>query len=361
MRFEMKMPDLATTGSEIRVIRWLVETGAPVKRGQPLLEVETDKATMEVESVVAGTLTEHVAAEGDEIASGGLLAVFEVAGAAAQQTADSRQQTAGSRQQAVAAPLARAAELVVTPAAPPVVVALPQNGRRVSFFERNRRARAAREAPPTLSPVQRAVGRRLQHSKSTVPHFYLQATADAETLVARRAACDPARRVAWDAFFARAAARALREFPRLAHRIQGEDLVPAGTEAVGIAVDLEGELFVAPVTDPAERTPEEISDELRAGVERLRSGDPDARRVRPATITITNLGGSGIDSFLAILNPPEAAILAVGKIGPAVVVHNGAPAVRQQVSLSLSVDHRVASGKYAAAFLGAVIREIESS
>lgn len=351
MRFEMKMPDLATTGSEIRVIRWLVETGTAVKRGQPLLEVETDKATMEVESVVAGTLAQQIAAEGDEVASGGLLALFEVAGVAPVVA------TAPKAETVVA--VARVPISVVP--APPVREASQNDGRRVSFFERNRRARATREAPPTLTTVQRAVGRRLQHSKSTVPHFYLQATADAEALVARRAASDPARRVAWDAFFARAAARALRDFPRLAHRIQGDDLVPAGTEAVGIAVDLDGDLFVTPVTEPADRSPEEISDKIRAAVERLRAGDPEARRVRPATITITNLGGSGIDSFLAILNPPEAAILAIGKIGPAVVVHNGVPAVRQQVSLSLSVDHRVASGKYAAAFLGAVIREIESS
>ena len=111
---------------------------------------------------------------------------------------------------------------------------------------------------------------------------------------------------------------------------------------------------------PADRPPEQLSDEILAGVARLRSGDPQARLARRANLTVSNLGGSNVESFAAIINPPESAILAVGKVMPVVTVVDGQVAVQERVNLTLSVDHRVASGKYAAGFLGAIVKELES-
>jgi pyruvate dehydrogenase E2 component (dihydrolipoamide acetyltransferase) len=321
MEIEFKMPDLATTDSEIKVIRWLVEAGQPVKRGQVLLEVETDKATMEVESIATGRLKEIRARPGEALSAGQLLAVIS--------------------DEAAAAPRAAG-----------------------GMFARNRAAAAAPISKPArqpilLSPVQRTAARRMQESKQTIPHFYLQASANAEPMLKRRQA-DPARHVAWDAFFVHAAGRALKKFERMCFRYENDRLVPTEVDAIGVAVDHEGELFVATITDPAGKTPEQISDELRALVARLKAGDAEARRLRPANLTITNLGGTGVETFAAIVNPPEVAILAFGRAAPVAVVRDGAVVPQTRLALTLSADHRVVNGKYAAGFLDAVVHELES-
>ena len=145
----------------------------------------------------------------------------------------------------------------------------------------------------------------------------------------------------------------------MTYRFEDDHLVPQGVDAVGLAVDLEGDLFTLAIEQPADKTLEEISREIAEGVARLRSGDPRARMARAAALTVSNLGGSGIESFAAVINPPESAILAVGKVMPVVTVVDGQIAVQNRVNLTLSVDHRVASGKYAAGFLAAIVRELE--
>jgi pyruvate dehydrogenase E2 component (dihydrolipoamide acetyltransferase) len=143
-------------------------------------------------------------------------------------------------------------------------------------------------------------------------------------------------------------------------RLEEDELVPSETDAVGVAVDIQGDLYVVAITAPGSKTVEQISDELRAGVERLEAGDPEAQTIRPANLTITNLGATNVESFAAIINPPETAILAIGKIGPVAVVQEGQVVVQNRVSLTLSVDHRIVNGKYAADFLNAIVREIEA-
>jgi pyruvate dehydrogenase E2 component (dihydrolipoamide acetyltransferase) len=325
MDVEIKMPDLATTGSSIRVVRWLVEVGQRVQRGQPLLEVETDKAVMQVESIVTGLVGSISAGAGDEVETGETIAILQT-------------DTAGE-------------------------------GRR-SFFARNREARAhgqVQEGKATaferrtipLSVPQRVVAQRMQQSKQTIPHFYLQTSANAEGMIARRKSAE-VETIAWDAFFVHAVGKALRAFERLALRFQDDQLVSPGTDAVGLAVDLEGDLFTLAIEDAAARNPGEISREITAGVARLRCGDPRARLAQRASITVSNLGGSGIESFAAVINPPESAILAVGKVMPVVAAVDGRLAIQNRVSLTLSVDHRVASGRYAAGFLGAIVQHLES-
>ena len=354
MRVEMNMPDLATTGSEIRVVRWIARVGEAVKRGQPLLEIETDKATMEVESAIDGVLTETAAGPDDLLSAGQLLATFEVAAANPAPI-----QPAG-QDKAVAAPM---------PAAP-----APAKPRAGGMFARNRaaadaRAATAGDAPDiekrtepagfAMSVAHRTAARRLTESKQTVPHFYLQTSFNAKSITARRKVAEP-KRLAWDAFFVHAVGRALKRFSRLACRLDGDRLVPAPADAVGVAVDAEGELYVIPIARPAERTPEQISDEIRALVNRLRAGDPDARRLPQVAMTVTNLGSCNVESFVPIINPPEAAILGVGKAVPTPVARETHIAVEPRATLTLAVDHRVVNGKYAGDFLGAVVAELEA-
>ncbi len=357
METVMKMPDLATTGSPIKVLRWLVAVGQTVERGQPLLEVETDKAVMEVESLVSGHLHSVSASEGQEVEAGNPIAIFATDRPEAALAARHAEKNPVTTDTAMARSDVRDRHLAAA-------------GQRESFFARNRRARAARgqqpaAAAPTqrpriidLSVPQRVVAGRMKQSKQTIPHFYLQTSAHAETMVARRNTQGDEPTVL-DAFFVHAAGKALRRFERLTFRFEDDRLVSQGVDAVGVAVDLGGDLFTLAIENPADKSPEVISREIKEGVMRLLSGDPRARMARTACMTVSNLGGSGIESFAAVINPPESAILAVGRIIPTVTVTEGQIVVQQRVNLTLSVDHRVASGKYAAEFLKDVVRELE--
>jgi pyruvate dehydrogenase E2 component (dihydrolipoamide acetyltransferase) len=344
MEIEFKMPDLATTDSEIKVIRWLVEVGQPVKRGQALLEVETDKAMMEVESIATGVLKVARAAAGDAIAAGQLIAVIETE----------------SAERAPSASIPKTSEPAPVSNAP--ATSKPIGG----MFAKNREAAKSPSAAATpvtgefaLSATQRTVGRRLQESKQTAPHFYLQASVNAEPMIRQRAATSSTK-LAWDAFFAQAVARALKKFGRMAARFETDRLRPAETADIGIAVDHGGELYVLTVTNPADKSVREISDELRGKVDKLRAGDQETRKLRPAAMTITNLGSTRVEAFTAIVSPPEAAILAIGRVMPLAVVEEGVVVVRNRVTVTLSADHRVVNGKYAADFLTEIVRELEA-
>lgn len=351
MTVEMKMPDLGTTKDEVKVLEWLVEVGQPVQRGQVLLQVETDKAATEVEAVATGVLAAVCAEPGDEIPAGQVIAVIDV------------EEHSGSPASAHAAPASQE-QVVVAPVAQTLgTQASPPPAPRQSMFARNRQA-----APDVvehcesipLSSVQRTVARRMTESKQTVPHFYVQTSVNAEPMVARRsAAAQAGKKLLWDAFFVFATGVALKQYDRMRCRFENDRLVPQGTDDVGLAIDLDGKLFVVPIPDPASMTPERISPEIVAAVERIRHGDAEAMKIRPANITVTNLGVSNVESFVAIINPPESAVLAVGKVAPAAVADEGRVVVQSRVSLTLSVDHRVASGRYAADFLGEVARQLE--
>jgi pyruvate dehydrogenase E2 component (dihydrolipoamide acetyltransferase) len=349
MQFEMRMPDLATTESEIRIVRWLVQPGQQVTRGAPLVEVETDKATMEVESVVTGVLEEVRSQPETRVSVGDVIAVLQVA-----ETADVAA--------AVAAPAPQVAPAAVASAspAPPVRTA----GAAAGMFARKRAAAGAATMPAAVIPLslaQRTAARRLQESKQSVPHFYLQTSFNASAISARRQAAAPVA-PAWDAFFVVAVARAIGRFDRFRCRLDGERLVRADTDAIGVAVDQDGDLFVIPIAAPAAKTIEQVSDEIRQGAERLRRGDPDARRIRPALMTVTNLGVCRVESFIPIINPPEAAVLGVGRVLPTpVALDDGRLGIQPRCTLTLSVDHRIASGRYAGEFLEAIIGELEGT
>lgn len=375
MRFEMKMPDLAATESDIRIARWLIELGQRVERGQPLVEVETDKATMEVESVASGVLAEVLSAENETVSVGQVIAAIEV-------------ETAMLGTGATQATITAASVPSSSPSSPvPLSLADERNSSAVlrasgpaaapsGMFARNRTAaeRGASvvtaptgQTPPPrtaagipLSVAQRVAAKRLQESKQTIPHFYLQTSVNAAAVMARRKAAEPVK-LAWDAFIVSAVANALAKYGRFRCRFDGERLTPLSTDAIGVAVDHEENLYVIPVLSPAGKTVEEISNEIRRSAERVRRGDPEARRLHPTLLTITNLGVCQIESFTAIINPPEAAVLGVGRVMPVPVARNdGSIGVEHRCMLTLSVDHRITSGRYAGDFLAAIVREFES-
>ena len=353
MRFEMKMPDLATTDSQIRVVRWLIEPGQKIERGAVLLEIETDKAAMEVESVVDGILAEVLSPVDAEVSAGQVIAVFEVDEAAL--PADPAANTDG--RVPIPPPPQRAGRAIEVEGS----LAPLATTQRVGMFARNRAAAAAGHVATgiSLSVAQRVAGKRLQESKQTIPHFYLQTSFNASAIVARREAAEPVK-PAWDAFFVLAVAKAIARFARFRCRFDAERLMPIEGDAIGVAGDLDGDLYAVPIAGAAAKTVEQISAEIRSSVERLQGGDPEMRKLRPALMTVTNLGVCDVESFLPIINPPEAAILGVGKVKPTPVVGaDGCIGAEPRCTLTLCVDHRIASGKYAGDFLGGIVRELE--
>lgn len=330
------MPDLATTGSAIRILRWLAKPGDFVTRGRVILEVETDKATMEVESTATGTLLEISAAEGVEVQAGEVMAIIRPA---APKTQPAGQSTKVSPAIAMDAPVAEKPASQIAP---------------------TRSSGAARQGPSSfpLSPARRTAARHLQLSKQTIPHYYLNMSANAGRLMTAREALPG--KPAWDAFFVKAVAAALTRFELFQYRFEEDSLVRQEKDSIGVAAEVDGSLYVLRVSDSGAKSFEQISAEIRAQVEMIRNDEPGARRAKPGTITISNLGSTGVESFHAIISPPEAAILAVGAVLRSPYAIEDRVEVQWRVNLSLSVDHRIINGKYAAAFLANIVSELEN-
>jgi pyruvate dehydrogenase E2 component (dihydrolipoamide acetyltransferase) len=206
-----------------------------------------------------------------------------------------------------------------------------------------------------LSKLRAIIGRRMTASKQSLPHFYLTADLDAGPLMALRA--DLNSRMPQDQqfsvndFLVKSAALALREFPNLNASLDGEQIVRHRQINIGVAVAVDQGLLTVVARDADQKPLRTLSAELRQVVARAREG-----RVRPAdiegsTFTVSNLGMFQIDQFTAIINPPEAAILAVGSVRQEPVVVDGQITIGQRMRITLSADHRVTDGAEAARWL----------
>lgn len=345
MDVQIKMPDLATTSNEVKIVRWLVSVGASVKLGEPLLEIETDKATLDVECITSGTLKAVYAHAEDLVPVGQVIAIIE----GLPEIGQLATQLAASEQSA--------------PPAAEMPTPLKPKPAQPLFARNKERHQAAAQSEIILNATQRELARRLQESKQTAPHYYLTTSANAERLVKIRGVSSqstPPHKVAWDAFFVKAVAASLQLFPKMRYRFEAERLVQGVADAIGVAADIDDTLYVIAIEHPLSQTVEQISQQIIERVERIRQGDPSAKRRSPAALTVTNLGAENVESFMAIINPGEAAILAIGRVMPVVQPQGNQIVIQQRVSLSLSVDHRVANGKYAAGFLSQIVKEIEA-
>lgn len=221
-------------------------------------------------------------------------------------------------------------------------------------------------ASPTITPLPRLPGlrgviaERLAAAWRDRPQATLFAEADATALVSARAQlAAEGVRVSYNAFFVLAAARALQDFPALQAQWTAEGLIHPPEINIGVAVDTDRGLLVPVVRQADRRSLLAVEQELQALAQRARAGQSLPDELTGGTFTITNLGGYGIDSFMAVINPPETAILAIGRIAPQAVVINGQVAVRERVTLSLSFDHRLVDGGPAARCLQRLIQLVE--
>jgi pyruvate dehydrogenase E2 component (dihydrolipoamide acetyltransferase) len=380
---DVKMPRLSDSMEEATILQWLKQQGDSVKRGEPLVEVETDKATMVYEAEFAGVLEEIVVADGETAALGAVIARASTAGSAAAAPpppapAEPKPAEASPAEtppaEAPAAPRAASGfdgkRARATPVARRVAsqlgVALDglegtgPGGRIVRADVRAAAGRAepAPEAAPAATPLtatQRTIAQRMSESRGEIPEFTLEAEIDMERAVAMRDELREAGREplpSLNDFVVRAVALALREFPGLNSSYADGALLRHPGINVGIAVATDDALLVPTIADTDRKSVFEIATEARALIRRVQERKADPATLSGGTFTVSNLGMFGVRRFQAVINPPQAAILAVGEVArrPA-VAPDGTIVARQQMDISLSVDHRIVYGAEAGRFL----------
>jgi pyruvate dehydrogenase E2 component (dihydrolipoamide acetyltransferase) len=375
------------------LVEWLVKPGDHVETGQVVFEVETDKAAVEVEATDSGRLARVVVEEGETVPVKSVVAylaqrdedvdaymaavpagTFErPAGESAVSKAGHSELTAGDATAPPAATGRPKASPAARKAARELGIGLTAVGKgsgpggRILSPDVEKAHREPSAAPPVagealgrpLSRMRRAIAANLTLSAQTIPHFYAAVTVDAAPLVEFRARRKAQSAATVNDIIVWCVARALREFPALRSRIDGDNLVETPSANIGVAVATEEGLVVPVLRRADELTLEELAAESRRIVAAARGGKLEG--AGQGVFTVTNLGMYGLDEFAAIINPGEAAILAVGAIREAPVAREGQLRAGRVMTLRLSADHRIIDGAVAAAFLGRVRGLIEEA
>lgn len=394
-RIALEIPKVGLVMETARVVRWLKQAGEPVRQGEPLVELETEKSVVEVESPVAGRLAQILLKVDQDARVGDRLGWLEgalpepaaspscpatpapatVAPTASQMWTEPRQDAGGGRIKS--SPAARrlamrhAVDLrQVAGTGPHGRVRLLDVHRAVEQRSVERGPTAAAGAPQPLSPMRRALARAMSLSNATVPQFALERAVDWTAVHAARAkllADSPAAKPSVNDFLLQASARALLAFPALNATFSGDTdspdaaLVPACGTHVGLVVAVENGLRVPVFHDVERLTLAELARRRGEAVERALQGRPRREELEGATFSISNLGARGPDRFIALIDPPQSAILAVGRQQDCVVALQGSAHVRPMSRLMLTVDHRVADGRLAADFLAYLVEILEGS
>jgi pyruvate dehydrogenase E2 component (dihydrolipoamide acetyltransferase) len=399
MAIEVVMPRLGWNMEKGVLAEWLRRDGDPVKPGDVLFTVETDKALNEVEAMDAGVLRipPNAPTLGAELPVGALLAYIVQPGEEApfeRLAAPSLAQMVESasphltERTHVPTELPKTGKPTISPRARRFAIELgvdwthlQGSGRTGRIVERDVRAAAIQGTHTDTQPwrgtafagepitsVRRVIARRLAHSAHTAAPVTLTTDADATELVRLRQRTSSALTgggqiiPSYNDFFARLTALALLEHPAMNASLEGDNLVRHGVVHIGIAVDTERGLLVPVVRDAHTKSVQKIATESARLIAQARNGDSRPEDLRGGTFTLSNLGMYAIDAFTPIINLPECAILGIGRIVARPVVvdeHTEQIAVRKMVALSLTFDHRVVDGAPAARFLSLVKQYVE--
>jgi pyruvate dehydrogenase E2 component (dihydrolipoamide acetyltransferase) len=395
----VRMPKLSDTMTEGTVAAWHKKVGDKVKTGDVLAEIETDKATMEFESFQDGVLLHIGVEKGQTTKVDSILAILGKEGE------DVAALIAAESNAAPAAATAPAAAPASAPIAAPVAVAAPvvapasnNNGRlkasplakkiaeekgidigsvagsgdggRIVRRDVENFSPAASGVSPTYVPafvpsgteryteenvsqMRKTIARRLAESKFTAPHFYLTMEIDMDNAMAARKAINDSgmAKVSFNDMVVKACAMALRLHPKVNSSWRGETIRYNEHVHIGVAVAVEEGLLVPVVRFANEKGLSQIGAEVKSFAEKAKSKKLQPSDWEGNTFTISNLGMFGIEEFTAIINPPDACILAVGGIKAVPVVKNGAVVPGNVMKVTLSCDHRVVDGASGAAFL----------
>jgi pyruvate dehydrogenase E2 component (dihydrolipoamide acetyltransferase) len=377
MATEIIMPALGMAQEKGTLVNWLKAEGESVTKGEPLMEVETDKATVEIEAPASGTLANVLARAGDEVPVGQTIGVILAAGehyetrAPANIPLQRKSTTKESTRPAVEPPpsLRAPGRIAASPAAKRIarernldLARVQGSGPEGSILAEDvLRASAGEEARALpgkgfvpLSAMRRIVGERMAKSKQTAPHFYVSVDVDmteAEKQRAKRKEHGATIVPSINDLILWACARALKEFPPLNSTFTDQGIEFYSDINLGVAVALEDGLVVPVIRNADRLSLDQIAQQSRELAEKAQKKKLVPADYEGGTFTVSNLGMFGVDSFVAIINPPQCAILAVGQVARRVVPHGEGIAVRSMMTMTLSADHRIADGVIAARFL----------
>lgn len=407
----INMPKLGFDMAEGVLVRWVKQVGENINKGDVLAEIETDKATVEVESPAGGVVLQLIVNQGDVVPVNAPIAVV---GAAGEKVSD--QSSVSSKKVADEKPLpakpepASVSSTVSTPQASSIVdgpssevkasplakkIARDNNvnlaqlqgtgpGGRVvrkdveSALISSQTSKVSSLQSPTSSPItisredtvvqltklRQAIARRMAESKTSVPHFYVSHEYKMGAVMAMRKQVNEYlpdnEKLSVNDFIVKAVALALREFPNLNATFAGDKVVRHGAVNVGVAVAVTGGLLTVANKNTDQLTLRQISADIKQKVARARDGKVKPDDIEGSTFSISNLGMYDVENFIAIVNPPEAAILAVGSAREVPVVENGEIKVGWRMKATVSVDHRVSDGAEAAQFMQSLAKYLET-
>lgn len=378
------LPSLGQTTTELEILRWFKGEGDAVREGDILLEVQTDKAVVELPATADGVLRGIAFQAGAVVEAGTILA--QIVGqdettpaplpmpaplrpkATAPILAPTPPPSAAPHAQTLrASPLARAVarehniDLTALRGTGTNGMIKREDVLRAVAARRTPTGRAVETGYRPLSPMRKAIARRMTESKQTIPHYYVTIRANVTALVALRAALkrDLETAPSISAFLVAALARALAAFPDLNASIEGDNYILHSELNIGIAVQVPEGLLVPVLRGAGAYGLFQLDAALDDLITRARTGHLTASESGGGRFTISNMGMFGVDEFSAIINPPEAAILAVGRIRPAQIFDGATFVPGSEMSLTLSVDHRIVDGALAAQFLRTLADELE--
>jgi len=410
----ISMPKLGFDMAEGLLVRWVRQVGENINKGDVLAEIETDKATVEVESSASGVVLQLIVDQGTMVPVNAPIAVVGKVGevisnqssvSSDQSSVISDQSKVESRKSEVALNVERST-FNVQPAsleigsvkASPLAkkIARDNNVNLASIQGTGPGGRVVRkdveaaltskqssvisvqsaqtnyQLPITnyedhilqTTKLRQAIGRRLVESKTTIPHFYVTHEFKMDALLDMRkqvnAYLPENEKVSVNDFILKGVALSLRQFPNLNATIKGNEVTQFGHVNVGVAVTVPGGLMTVVVKDTDQKTLRQISGEVKVMAARARDGKVKPDDVDGSTFSTSNLGMYDVEDFIAIINPPEAAILAISSAREVPVVENGQIKPGWRMKATISVDHRISDGAEAAQFMQALAGFLEN-
>ena len=379
--------------TEGRIVNWLAKEGALVKTGQPIIEIETDKATNEVEAPATGVIGKILHLEGEDVACNGVLAVILSEGeslpdqipamvgedVAPTSEVSVKREDIAFQASAGQQPTPMGGRVSISPSARKLADELGVDISKVipsgSQVRREDVERVYREminktapSPSTdavkkpFSGIRKLTGERMAQSVHTTARVALNLEVNAEKLAIRRKSLEATLgKVSYNILIAEAAGKALSEFLYMNSRLSGDEIWEMNAINIGIAVDTERGLLVPVVKDVTNKPIEVLHQEFSELAERALAGRSSPQDLEGGTFTLTNLGAQEIESFIPVINLPECAILAVGAIMPKAVAIGDEVAVRKMMALTLVFDHRIVDGAAAAKFLQRIKHLLEEN
>lgn len=395
----VEMPKLGFDMAEGKLVKWVKGENEKIEKGDVLAEIETDKATVEVESPFSGVVAKHLVEENTVLPVGMPIAVITGEGEVLNQEEFTEKKAAEIETPAesveplvkIEIPKEEASEkpqtsgiIKASPLAKRIarekgidLASISGSGPGERIVKRDLEMAQVSAAKPVLQPsaaadallpkasgkdevieasrLRAAIGKRMLESHQSIPYFTLTHNYNAEALITLRKEMNEGLaddlKISVNDYFIHAAALALLQYPNLNASISGNQIIRHGNINIGVAVAVENGLLTIVVKNADQKPLSKISSEMKEMAARVRDGKVRNDDIEGSTFTISNLGMFDVEDFTAIINPPEAAILAIGSALQVPVVNNGVLAVGWRVKATLSADHRITDGAEAARFM----------